>query len=331
MTRRTIHLPVAAPDTIEDFVALAVRGEALGYDRVWMPETWGRDAVTTLAVIGQQTTTIGLGTSITPIYSRTPALVGQTAATLQESSGGRFRLGLGPSGPAVIENWHGVEFARPLRRTREYLEIIQQVLAGDVVSYDGEIFTLDGFRLRAPPPEPAPAIDVAGMSAKFVELAGRFADGWHAFMLTPAGLRERLADLERGATLGDRSAEEVRVTVSIPCCVLSDGDRARELALQHVAFYVGGMGTFYRDALAEQGHDETAQAVYSAWQAGERDEAMAALDPLLDKLAITGTPSQAQAAFERFATIDGVDAIAVSFPRGATLDEQQETLEALAP
>ncbi len=331
MTRHTIHLPVAEPDDITDYLQLATRGEDLGYARAWMPETWGRDAVTTLTMIAEQTTDIGLGTSITPVYSRSPALIGQTAVTLHERSGGRFRLGLGPSGPAVIENWHGQEFTRPLRRTRETIDILRQVFAGDVVNYEGDFFELAGFRLRSPPPASPPAIDVAGMGPTAVELAGRFADGWHALLFTPDGLRERLTDFTHGAELADQSPADLRVTLSLTCCVLDDDDRARDLVRQHVAFYLGGMGTFYRDALARQGHADTAHTVYDAWQAGDRVEAMAALDPLLDDLAIAGPPPTARDKLERFTSIDGLDAVAISFPRGATLEEQEATLDALAP
>ena len=329
---RTVHLPVAAQPDLADLVDVAARAEALGYRRAWMPETWGRDAVSTLATIAARTETIGLGTSIAPVYSRSPALLGQTAATLQEASAGRFRLGVGPSGPAVIEGWHGVPFDRPLRRTRETVEIVRGVLAGDVVDYDGTIFDLDGFRLRCDPPDPPPGIDVSGMGPTAVELAGRFADGWHALMLTPAGLRERLADLRRGAERGGRDPSSPRTTLVLNACALSDGDRARELVRRHVAFYVGAMGTFYRDALARQGHAATANTVHDRWQDGDRAAATAAIDDaLLDRLVAAGTPETARERLETFAAIDGIDAVAISTPREATPDEVMATYTALAP
>ena len=111
-TDREVFLPVAAQPSVDALCDQAVRAEERGYDRAWLPETWGRDAVTVLTSIAHRTDEIGIGTSIAPIHSRSPALLGQTAATLQEVSDGRFRLGLGPSGPAVIENWHGVEYGK---------------------------------------------------------------------------------------------------------------------------------------------------------------------------------------------------------------------------
>lgn len=329
---RALHLPVASLPQLDDVLTLFERGEAAGYEAAYLPETWGRDAVTTLALAAERTETIDIGSSILNVYSRSPALVGQTAATLQEAADGRFRLGIGPSGPAVIENWHGEEFGNPLRRTREYVDVIRQVLSGEDVTYEGEYVDLRGFRLRCAPPDPAPPIEVAGMGPKAVELAGRFGDGWHALLFTPDGLRDRLDDLERGAELGDRDPDDLRTVLSLTCCVLEDGDRARELARQHMAFYVGGMGTYYRDALARQGFEDRANAVYDAWQQGDRGAALAALDDdLLDRLTVCGTPAEAEQALDRFAAVDGLDAAAVSFPRGAEVDEIHETLDALAP
>ena len=329
---RDAFLPVAAQPSIDALADQAQRAESLGYDRAWLPETWGRDAVTVLATVAERTDSIGIGTSILPIYSRSPALIGQTAATLQELSGGRFRLGLGPSGPIVIENWHGVEFDRPLKRTRETVEIVKLVVAGEEVGYQGDVFDLSGFRLRCEAPDPPPAVDAAGMGPKSVELAGRFADGWHALMLTRDGLRDRLEDLSRGAELGDRDPDDVRVTFSVPCCALDDGERARDLARGHLAFYVGAMGTYYRDSLARQGHEEVANEIAAKWASGDREDAMAAIsDDLLDSLGAVGTPEHANEQIKKFEAMDGVDAVSVSFPRGADLDEIDATLEAMAP
>ncbi|WP_135365347.1 TIGR04024 family LLM class F420-dependent oxidoreductase [Halosimplex halophilum] len=329
---RDAFLPVAAQPSVDQLVEFAREAEQLGYERAWLPETWGRDAVTTLTTIAERTETIGIGTSIANVYSRSPALIGQTAATLQEVSEGRLRVGLGPSGPAVVEGWHGVDYDRPLRRTRETIEVVRLVLSGDPVEYDGEIFTLSGLRLRCDPPETVPGIDAAGMGPKSVELAGRFADGWHALMLTRGGLRDRLADLKRGAELGDRDPEELRVTLSLPCIALDDRERARRLARNHLAFYVGAMGTFYREALERQGYDEEAVEIASEWANGNREAALAAVsDELLDDLGIAGTPEECRERYAAWESIEGVDAVSVSFPRGAEPDEISATMRALAP
>ncbi|AGB38511.1 TIGR04024 family LLM class F420-dependent oxidoreductase [Natronococcus occultus] len=331
MTDRDVHLPVAAQPSVDSLADYARRAEDGGYDCVWLPETWGRDAVTVLSTIAERTEAVDLGTSIVNAYSRSPALLGQTAATLQEASDGRFRLGIGPSGPVVIENWHGLEYGNPLRRTRETVDIVRQVLSGESVDYDGDEFSLSGFRLRCEAPDPAPPVEVTGMGPKAVELAGRFADGWHAIMLTPDGVRDRLADLERGAELGERDHEDVAVTVGVTCCALPDAERARELARQHVAFYVGGMGTFYRDALERQGYD-AAGTIHDAWQDGDRERALEDVsDELLDDLCAVGDPETARERLARFEDVDGIDAVAVSFPRGAEESEIEATMDALAP
>ncbi|WP_247008938.1 TIGR04024 family LLM class F420-dependent oxidoreductase [Halorientalis litorea] len=329
---RDLFLPVAAQPSVDTLVEQAQRAEELGYGRAWLPETWGRDAVTTLTAIAERTEDIGIGTSIMPIYSRSPALVGQTATTLQEVADGRFRLGLGPSGPIVIENWHGMDFERPLRRTRETVDIIKQVVSGEEVEYDGDFFDLSGFRLRCDPPDPVPPVDAAGMGPKAVELAGRFADGWHALMFTKDGLRERMDDFEHGAELGDRDRADQQVTLSLTCCVSEDGETARQLVRQHTCFYIGGMGTYYRDSLARQGHEETAHEIADHWADGDREAAMAALDDdLLDEITVAGTPEEARDRLEAFEGIDGLDAINVSTPRGADQEQIRATIDALAP
>lgn len=329
---RDVFLPVAAQPSVDTLVEQAQTAENLGYDRAWLPETWGRDAVTTLTSIAHGTDEIGIGTSIMPIYSRSATLIGQTAATLQEVSDGRFRLGLGPSGPIVIENWHGKEFDNPLKYTRETVDVVKQVLSGERVSYDGEYYDLDGFRLRCDPPAETPQIDAAGMGPKSVELAGRFADGWHALMLTKNGLRDRLNDFDHGADLGDQNRTDQEVTVSLTCCVDEDRERARELVKSHLCFYIGGMGTFYRDALARQGYEDLANEIHDNWDDGDRERIVAEFpEDLLDELAVAGTPAECRDRIDEFEAIDGVTSASVSFPRAAEQADIQRTIETLAP
>ncbi|MEF8782098.1 MAG: TIGR04024 family LLM class F420-dependent oxidoreductase [Haloarculaceae archaeon] len=329
---RDLFLPVSAQPSLDDFVVLCERAEDLGYDRAWLPETWGRDAVTILATVAAQTRRIGIGTSVTNVYSRSPALVGQTAATLQEASEGRLRLGLGPSGPILVENWHGVDYGNPLRRTRETVEIVRQVLSGEAVEYDGEYFDLSGFRLRHEPPETAPPVDIAGLGPTAVEMAGRFGDGWHAFLQTPAGLSDRMEDFRRGGDLGGRDPDDQRVMASLTCCALADRERARYLARDHVAFYVGAMGTFYRDALERQGYGEAAADVADLWGDGDREDAIDRIsDDLLDDLTAAGHPGECRERLREFGAVEGVEAVAVAFPRAAERGEMLATVEALGP
>lgn len=329
---RDLFLPVSAQPNIHDQVEYAVRADELGYERVWLAETWGRDAVTTLATIATRTDDIGIGTSISSVYSRSPALLGQTAATLDEASGGRFRLGVGQSAPPFNEMWHGIDHDRPFRRIRETIEIVREVLSGDVVDYDGDIFDLSGFRLRFDPPSPPPRIDAAAMGPKAVELAGRFADGVHTTMVTPDGLAESIEHLERGLELGGRDREDVRVMVGFPCCVLEDGQRARDRTRHHIAFYVGSMARAYHDHLARQGYESEADDIVRLWMTGEQDQAEAAIsDPMLDELAVAGTPSRARERLEEWEAIEAVDAVVPVLPVHTPVEENLSTIEALAP
>jgi coenzyme F420-dependent oxidoreductase len=331
-TNRDVFLPVAAQPSVDALVEQAQSAEEMGYDRAWLPESWGRNAAVVLTSIAERTEDIGIGTSIMPVYSRSPALIGMTAATLQEVAEGRLRLGLGPSGPIVIENWHGMDFGNPLRRTRETVDVVKQVLSGEEVSYDGEYFDLDGFRLRCDPPDPQPPIDTAAMGPKAVELAGRFADGWHALMLTEDGLAERYEDFRHGRELADKDPDGGQVTLSLTCMALEDRKRARKLVRGHVAFYIGGMGEYYRDNLARQGYEETAHEVYDLWQEDEKRAATAAIDDdLLDTLGVGGTPDECRERVSEWEAMDCVDRVSVSFPRGAEVEEILNTVEALAP
>lgn len=332
MTERHIHTPVASPDHIEETLSLIDRAEALGYDHAWVPETWGRDAVSTLAAAASRVDRIGLGPSILNVYSRSPAIIAQSAVTLDELAQGPIRVGIGPSGPAVIERWHGLEYDRPLRRTRETAEIIRAICSGEVVEYDGELFSLSGFRLRCEPPASPPAVDLAGLGPKSVELAGFIGDGWHAMLATHDGFDTHLDHLERGASKAGRDIDDIEVTLGITCCVDDDGEAARDLVAGHIAFYTGGMGPFYGKSLARQGYESLARQIVTDWQSGDRGDAIQAVkDELLDDIAVAGTPDDAAAQLDRFASIDGVDAVAVSFPRGATVTQLTDTIEALAP
>ena len=162
----------------EEIVSMARLADRLGYASVWVGESWGRDAFTLLTMIACHTTNVRLGTGIVPVYSRTPALLAQTAASLDAISNGRAILGLGTSGRLVIEQWHGEKFDRPLLRTREYIEIIRMALAGERVNYDGRYYQVQRFRMATEPVQERLPIYVASLGPKNLELTGQLADGW---------------------------------------------------------------------------------------------------------------------------------------------------------
>jgi coenzyme F420-dependent oxidoreductase len=325
-------LPLNSLSSIEAAIQFAQESESLGYSAVSMPESTGYNAVAVQGALTAHTDEIGITNDVMSPYSRSPALLGQTAAAVQQLSGGRYRLGLGVSSPPLTEQWHGREFDRPLRSLREAIEIINQVVAGERVDYSGEIFDLGGLKPEFDGVEPKPPIDVASLGEKSVELTGRFADGWVPQLFTPDGLEERLEDLERGAELGGRSLDDLRVTPTFRCCALEDRERARHLARRHLVFMIAAYGPFYRDSIASQGWEDVTEAIHERWQEGDKEGAHEAMpDELLDKLVGGGTPEEVRDRITQFTQIDAVDAVRISFADGQTIEELKRTRDAVAP
>ena len=285
-----------------------------------------------LASLAGETDEIGITNDVISPYSRSPALIGQTAVTMQELSDGRFRLRIGASSPALAEDWHGVSFDRPLRRGREAVDIVRQVQSGDRLDYDGEIYAPDGLSLTCPTPdEPAP-VDVAALGPKATEMAGRVADGWVPQLIPYDGFRDRIGDLRRGAELGERSVDDIRVAYTLRCCALEDGETAREYARSQIAFMIALYGPFYRKAIAEAGWEDVTETVRETWLDGEKSAAIEAVpDELLDEVVAAGTPAEAREQVERFEAIDAVDSVQIGFFDGMDDAERRRTLEARAP
>ena len=273
-------VPVSASSL--DYV---VEAERLGVHTVWVPEFWGYDALTPLGAVAQATESIRLGTAIVQLGTRTPAMLAMSAMTLQHMSGGRFVLGIGTSGPQVIEGWHGVEFSRPIRRTRETIEIVRAVTSGERVTYDGEIFRLplpdgEGRALRSAAPPVDVPVYVASLGPANLRLTGELGDGWigNSFFCATAGVF--LDEIAAGAAAAGRSASAVDVTVGVSCEFTEDGAAMREAGARHAAGYAftfGAMGSaatnFYNRAFAAQGWAEDVAEVQRLWLAGDRDAA----------------------------------------------------------
>lgn len=331
-TSRDLMLPLSDFEGLDEAVAFTRRAEDLGYGYVTKGETTGRSVPLVLSVLAQHTDEIGIADNVLSPYSRSPATLGQTAVTMQEISDGRFRLRIGASSPALAEKWHGLDFDRPLRRVRESIEIVRQVQTGERLDYDGDFYTPDGLKLTCPTPdEPAP-VDVAALGPKSTEMTGRFADGWVPQLLPINGFKERMEDLRRGAELGGRDLEDIRVAHTLRCSALEDGDLARSYARSQIAFMIAVYGPFYRQAIADAGWEDLTDEVRSRWRDGDREGATEAVtDDLLDELVAAGTPAEAREQLERFEAIDGVDAVQIGFVGTMDLEEQERTLEALAP
>jgi F420-dependent oxidoreductase-like protein len=280
----------------QEQVGLAQQADSDGLDSVWVAEAWGQDAVSLLGHLSALTERIALGSGLLQIPARTPAMTAMTAATLDNLSGGRLRLGLGVSGPQVSEGWHGVSFARPLRRTREYVEIVRRALDREgPLEYEGEEFRLpiEGtglgkpLKLLAKPVQERIPIYLGAIGPKSVEQTAEIADGWLPFSFSPERADELLAPIRA-------SGREIDVSPVALVCVDEDPDRARDLARPWLALYLGAMGAkgknFYVDAAERSGQGDSARRVQELWGAGDRQGAAAALsDELIEQSAICTT------------------------------------------
>lgn len=321
-------------------VALAREAERLGFESVWAAEAYGSDTATVLAWIGAQTTTINLGAAVFQIPGRTPALTAMTAATLDALSGGRFRLGLGVSGPQVSEGWHGVRFTKPLGRTREYVEIVRKALAREVVKFEGEHFTLplpDGpgrsLRLTVHPVREQVPILLAAVGPKNLELAGEIADGWLAVFLTPSFAAEQLAHLAEGRKKIGKDLAGFEIMASTPIAVGDDWTECANQVRFYAALYVGGMGSkeqnFYNNLAVRMGYGDAAAEVQEKFLARDYMGAMSAL-PLefLDEIALLGPIDRItkKMALLRDA---GVTTLGIALPEGSA-EERMANLQAAA-
>src|SRR5438034_8584540 len=291
-----LNLPYEGSLAFPEAVELAQCAEALGFESVWMPEAYGTDAVSILGALAARTQRIRLGTGIVNVFSRTPALLAQTAATLDLISGGRFILGLGTSGHQVVSGWHGMRFDRPLQRMRETVEIVRRVLRQERLRFDGEIFTLDqGLKLLARPARDAVPIFLATLTPEGLRLTVEVADGWIPTLFSPDHIDLFRPDLEAGARAAGRSLDSLEIAPSV--CVLVDDDRARarDAIRPWVALYVGGMGSrsknFYNDVVARYGFADEARDIQDLYLNGQKLEAIRRVpDALVDGITIVGPP-----------------------------------------
>jgi F420-dependent oxidoreductase-like protein len=315
-------------DEIIDFAQLA---EGLGYDSIWVPEMWGRDAFSIISVIALNTKRIKLGTGIVSVYSRTPAIIAQTIATLDEISGGRMMLGLGTSGPAVIEDWHGVKYEKPLRRTQEYVEIIRQVIGGGRVNYHGEIFKLKKFRLQFKPIRENIPIYIASTGPKNIRLTGEIADGWIPFLVPIQSLEETIERLHSGARESGRDPERIKICPYLPALVSEDVDLSIKLVKEYIAFYVGSMGTYYYNLMNRYGFGTEAESITSAIKKGRKSEAIESVsDTLLNSVSIVGSSYEGKIKVGEFINA-GADFPIIIFPPKAPRKIVGDTIKSLAP
>ncbi|HEX9122876.1 MAG TPA: LLM class F420-dependent oxidoreductase [Actinomycetota bacterium] len=290
-----------------DAVELVREAERLGFDSVWTSEAWGSDAVTTLTWVAAHTSVIGVGTAVMQIPARTPAAAAMTAITLDHLTGGRFRLGLGTSGPQVAEGWHGVPFEDPLGRTREYVAVVRAALRREhPVEHHGRNYDLPlrggtglGRALKpgVVPLRPDLPVYLAAMGPRNVALAAEIADGWIPILFSPERADLFRPSLDEGFARRGGRPELFDVAPMAPVAVGRDLEECRNRIRPFVALYVGGMGArgtnFYNALVARYGYEEQARRIQELYLSGRRREAAAQVpDDLIDELALVGPPER---------------------------------------
>ncbi len=326
-------------------LAMTLDAERLGYHSVWAAEAYGSDCVTVLAWLAAQTSTIGLGSAVMQIPARSAAMTGMTAATLDVLSQGRFHLGLGVSGPQVSEGWHGVRFAKPLARTREYVDVVRKVVGKQEVAYDGDHIQLplpDGpgksLRLIFRPYRTDLPIYLAAVGPKNLELAGEVADGWLAIFYNPEQSAALLQHLRTGAQRAGKGPAETAldgfdVCPMVPVVVDDDVQAAADQVRGYTALYVGGMGSrkqnFYNQLARRMGFEDAATRIQDLYLAGrQRDAAAAVPFELIDQTALLGPPERIKERMTRYAD-SGVTTLMVS-PYGGSLEQRLDVLRTVA-
>ena len=278
----TLAIGVGAGVFDADAVDFVRHAERLGVDSVWAPEFWVYDALTPLAYLAASTSSIKLGTGIVQLGARTPAMLAMSAMSLQALSGGRLLLGIGTSGPQVMEGWHGVRFDRPVTRTRETIDIIRTITAGEKLRYDGAVYTLplpggEGRSLRSSAPPVHVPIYIASLGPANLRLTGELADGWIGNSFFPETADVFFGPIRDGAAAAGRQLSDIDLTVAVGLEFTDDVEEAGRRHASGYAFTFGAMGSatrnFYNDAFARQGYGDDVAEVQRLWLAGDREAA----------------------------------------------------------
>jgi F420-dependent oxidoreductase-like protein len=323
-----------------DDLARVREAERLGYSVVWAAEAYGSDAVTVLTWIGAHTTKIDLGSAVLQIPARSPAMTAMTAATLDLLTEGRFRLGLGVSGPQVSEGWHGVRFEKPLARTREYVDIVKLALSRERVRYDGATYQLplpDGpgkaLHLMLRPAREHIPLYLAAIGPKNLQLAGEIADGWLPVFFAPEHAAESVSAVEKGRAAAGKQLAGFDVAPTVPLVVGEDLAVCAAPVRPYAALYVGGMGSreknFYNALAVRMGFAEAAAEVQDRYLAREYDGAAAAVPfEFVDQTSLLGPVDRIAERMSAFAAA-GVTTLSVA-PFGLSASDRIAALETAA-
>lgn len=321
---------------IRDVMDFVVEAERLGVDHAWSAEAWGTDAVTTLAYLAARTSRIKLGTGIMQISARTPSMTAMTALSLNKISDGRFLLGLGVSGPQVVEGLQGVPYKGPLTRLKENVDIIRMACRGEKVVYDGQYHVLPrpGGEGKAIKLEHAPAdipIFLATLGPKSLEYTGEAADGWLGTSFSPDHAEAHFSFIRKGAEKAGRTLGDIDLHAG---CNIAIGENVEEMIDERrsgVAFQMGGMGSattnFYNDAFKRAGYADKAIEIQRLWVAGKRDEARRIVpDEMITQFGAIGTPEMVRDRFKTYQKA-GVNSLSLRFDNALETGEKTAVLE----
>ncbi|MGY1454992.1 LLM class F420-dependent oxidoreductase [Streptomyces sp. SS8] len=322
-----------------DNLAVAQEADRLGYSVCWAAEAYGSDAPTVLAWVAAQTERIDVGSAIFQIPARTPAMTAMTAATLDALSGGRFRLGLGVSGPQVSEGWYGVRFDKPLARTREYVEIVRKAMSRERLTHSGEHWTLplpDGpgkpLKLTVHPVRERIPLYIAAIGPKNLEQTGEIADGALLIFFAPEHAEETtLGALRAGREKAGLTMEGFDVVPTVPLAVGDDIDALADTFRPYTALYVGGMGSrrqnFYNRLAGRMGYEKEAAEIQDRYLSGDKEGAAAAVPrQLIDSTTLLGPVERIADRMRAYAEA-GVTTLSLA-PAGFTLEERIAALRA---
>jgi F420-dependent oxidoreductase-like protein len=332
-----IEIGPAQSDTLGLMTEWVQHAEKLGVEMAFAAEAWWSDAATPLAYLADKTDRIRLATGIMQLTARTPAMTAMTALTLHDLTGGRFVLGLGASGPQVVEGLHGVRFKSPLTRLRETVEICRMIFAGEKVRYDGKIFQLplpdsEGKPIRITHDPADIPIYLATLGPNSLRYTGATANGWLGTSFSPDHPEAHMDFLTAGADDADRSLSDLDLCVSVRVEIGDNVDKMIERRRQGVAFNMGGMGSattnFYNDAFKRAGYEEDARAVQSLWLDGKRDEAAQRVpDAMVTEFQALGTPEMVKERLRKYRDV-GVTTIKLGLDSAGPLGPKRfELLE----
>ncbi len=305
-----IEIGTAKPETLALTTEWVQHAEKLGVAMAFSAEAWWSDAATPLAYLSDKTSTIKLATGIMQTTARTPAMTAMTALTLHDLTGGRFVLGLGASGPQVVEGLHGVRYNPALSRLRETVEICRMIFRGEKVRYEGKVFQLplpnsEGKSIGiAHEPADIP-VYLATLGPKSLEYTGAAANGWLGTSFSPDHPDAHMDFIAKGASSAGRSISDIDLCVSVRIEVGEDVDEMIEKRKPAVAFNMGGMGSadtnFYNDAFKRAGYEEDAKAIQALWLEGKREEAAKRVpDAMVTEFQALGTPDMIQARLRKY-------------------------------